>query len=265
MCTWTRRGRRTHRLAVPAEVHVVARDPLLLLVGNLDLLVLDLDLAVEQALLVPLELGDEPCVAALGALGRLLLLLVRLVDDLAQERHDHVVLARLLALGKLLGLVLVRERSLEALHLVRDELGAVGLGRRDERVHARDERRVHRDLGLELLELELALLALLVDVALLPPAGGGRPGSARRSSRSDLATRRGETHRIIDFLSTFGCTSMSESSDSCVRARVSRQLRVAAQVPWPRARRGEGTHLKVVPLVVVEARHGDKGLVLLVG
>jgi hypothetical protein len=166
------RDKETYRLAVPARPDVLARDPLLLLAVDFLLLLLDLLLSVNHPLLVPLELLDEP-VRPLRLdiqTSALLLLLLHRRDDLAEQRDDHVVLARLLVVRKLLLLVFVRQRRLETKNLLGNKGGSLRFGRRDKVVDALDERVVHRHFGLELLELELALLALLVDVALLPAA-----------------------------------------------------------------------------------------------
>lgn len=84
---------------------------------------------------------------------------------------------------------------------------------------------------------------------------------------SKPARNEARTHRIILFLSMLGCSSMSESSDSCKRRTSRRECRPNCQprLRWP-SRSGEqdrtstrpqiSTHLKLVPLGVVE-RHPE--------
>lgn len=167
---------------------------------------------VEYAVSFDFAAFNEPCALA---------------EDIAQKLGKHHVVRRLIGCT---GFRLLRRRILFHSTLYSAVMVEPRRGKaRDDCFDTGPEDRVERKLGLELGDKEFTGFTLFVDVSLLPSER-----DQHRYVRDDIKS----TYRIILFLSTFGCSSMSESSESCA---VSRR--------WSKT-----AYLEHIPLGVVE-RH----------
>lgn len=150
-----------------------------------------------------------------------------LTEDIAQKLGEHHVISRLIGCTsfRLLRRGVLFHSTLHSPVVVEPRRGKA----RDDCFDTGPEDRVERELRLELRDEEFTSFTLLVDISLLPSIRDQHP-YMRYCIKS--------TYRIILFLSTFGCSSMSESSESCA---VSRR--------WAKT-----AYLEHVPLGIVE-RH----------